>query len=325
MDVRQLEQTQEEVSRCRWLQGTIVGRRVLGKHLAFATLQLCSDEQQQHAENDVKPALVKVQFRRQVHTAAVADAPLLPDATAAAPCTLSAQASVWEDADSSFFAQKFAERICSGRECDHEQCEPAPFPQRRSQLQLGARVLVKVCPQTGDDQAPLAVMSWRVLAQVGEKSCSDATASSVSGTIVAQDVRITLLSNAMDVADASGKGARGLACAGRSPSFFVSDRQRVRQLAHSDALAARACSNASGRPDLPLCKHWMVKGVCEDHQRGQCDGYRMSLHCDTKHCDRFAARVPNDSLVCSKQTCHVVPQDTTLHMRWSNSVRSATR
>ena len=92
----------ENPAESRWIEGVIVGRRVLGKHLAFATLQLCVGEARGDGENEIqrylgiqeKPELVKVQFRRQ---APRADAALPDDAGTTAP-KLSAQAIVWEGA-----------------------------------------------------------------------------------------------------------------------------------------------------------------------------------------------------------------------------------
>ena len=232
----------------RWIEGVIVGRRVLEKHLAFATLQLCVGETRDDAENEVqrhvrdeeKGALVKVQFRRQ---APRPDAALPDDAGTAVPKP-SPQAIVWEGASTHAMESL---RAAS----EHEHHEPAPFPQRRSQLQLGTRVAAKVCPQAVEGQPSLTVMRWRVIARVGEE-CPDSVGS-------------------------VGAGAGAPASAGGP--FSVSDRQRVRQLAHSDAVEVRACEDASGGTSenpagAPLCKYWMSTGVCEAHQSGRCGGYR---------------------------------------------------
>lgn len=238
----------ENPTESRWIEGVIVGRRVLGKHLAFATLQLCVGEARGDGENEIqrylgiqeKPELVKVQFRRQ---APRADAALPDDAGTTAP-KLSAQAIVWEGASANA-----VEPLRSARE--HEHYDPAPFPQRRSQLQLGTRVAAKVCAQAVEGQPSLAVMRWRVVARVGEECPSSV------GSV--------------------GAGAGAPASAGGP--FSVSDRQRVRQLAHSNAVDVRACEVTSGGigeslAGAPLCKYWMSTGVCEAHQSGRCGGYR---------------------------------------------------
>ena len=142
------------------LEGTIIGRRVLGKHLAFATLQ--------RAEGTTK-----VQFRRRG-----------PEADAAAP------ASVWAG---------------GGGE------DGAPFPSRRSLLQLGTRVAVDVRQQAG---APPGVVRWWVLARVGDDTAAAGALPSEGG------------------------------------AFSVPERQRERQRAHSAALAARAAAAVDDAPPL---------------------------------------------------------------------------
>ena len=158
------------------IEGTIVGRRVLGKHLAFATKQLAGDEEQ----------LVKVQFRRLAGNST--------DGTH----------SVWA-ADSE-----------------------APFPVRKSLLQLASQVSVDVVQRSDDDAQPSGVwggpevVRWRVIA-------------SSAGPV-------------------SARGA-----------FSVPQRLQERERAHRDAMAVVTGAAAEV---LPLCKHWMLTGSCQKHTAG---------------------------------------------------------
>jgi hypothetical protein len=257
-----IDPVQPVESNHRWIEGVIVGRRVLGKHLAFVTLQLSAGapaaRAPEDAENEIQrrqkvplgneedaAALVKVQFRRQAPGAGAA----LPDGPVASAPKPAAQAIVWEGTEPHRIND--AVETLRSTEPEHEQYDPAPFPQRRSQLQLGTKVAVKVCPQVVEGQPPLAVMRWRVIAHVGEECPSSVSA--------------------------LGFGAG--APAGAGGPFSVADRQRARQLAHSDALAVQARGGASVETGdsparAPLCKYWMSTGVCEAQRCGKCGGYR---------------------------------------------------
>jgi hypothetical protein len=380
------------VCRSWWLEGTIVGRRVLGKHLAFATLRLRllprrreeeeatteetaekdreeaedkmetakmkEEEEEDDVEREAPVQLVKVQFRR-----------LAPGAASTTAATKGQQPIVWDvdTADRGGGATTHSSRgdddqVTQGQGQEQGQRDDhtapaaeakadalavaaaaaarqghaaknyyAPFPERRSLLQLGTLVAVEVCDQTdhllnlpvppaasssshsGGSQPqqqqeqqpqPLGVVRWRVLARVGEAAAGG------GGGGGGSDARLSATETAIPpsiVRDAGGgcavgAGAGALASAGGA--FSVVERQRVRQLAHSDAMAARASaamqqtqngsssrrkrtsgsaeldggsSSGESAVGLPLCRYWMVGGACVAHQRGECVAFRAPL------------------------------------------------